>query len=370
MNRFARFLVVALMLSTVACSSPYSVLDKTEWLNTERGLRLSIGSAGDAILQNEAKQLDPIELTYANDPENPEYFLFRNERDGEQADFMRVSLPGYTPPSDGGDVKRPEKMEELVVYLAGGALRFVSDTPENRQEFDRQVAFYREQAKKFSIAEAPHETSRYVDVGQKYGANWATYYVLSQSSKETTDEEKLEMLSSKWNSTQNSFERQAMREGELARINAAIAEIGAQEYIALPLSIGQGNPWAGLDGSSGYDFERKGFPLSGSLCGSSTTHYVNENDVSHVVSHKHGADICFLPVDDQIVAQQIEQVRTASGRRINAMRGMAFYKLGPVKGNTVTLLTVGAEFVVGDFFLNEDRTPILTKVTWGVERKQ
>lgn len=369
MFKCVHFIGAALLLLLTACNQPHSVLDKTEWLNTEHGLRLSIEGGGEAVMTNVAQGLDPVRLTYGPDPEIPGSFLFQTGREGEKVDIMHAELPGYAPPAEGEKIERPETMDKLVGYVSGRKVDFVPDTAESREAFERQVAFAKAQAKKLGISEAPRDASRYVDMVERFGPNWATYYVLAHSTADRSDEEKLGLFSSRWNSTRDSFEREGMKAEELAAIETVLKEVSAIEYIALSLDIGGSNPWAGLDTmGGGYDFERKGFTLVGPACDSSMA-YSNGNGVSYAVSETHGAALCFLPVEDQAIAQQIERVRTATGA-INAVRGKALYKLGPVEGNRIELLPVGMNVEVGDFFLNKSREPLLSTVVWGEERKQ
>jgi len=342
-------------------------IDNTEWLGVENGVHLTIGTEGNAEIENPATGAEAIALTFAADPEHPEFFLFKRELDGKIRDFMSLRVPGYTPPAEGEAMEIPEKIEKLEGYANGSSIELVPDNDENRKAYDKRVAFALEQAKKVSIEDAPREASGYVDVVKEFGPNWATYYVLSQEGSPVSDEDKLGMLSRKWNSTSDSFEREAMKGAELGKINAAISAMGKTSYIALPVSIATNNPWLGLDRSEGYDFERKGFPLTGALC-SDNMAFSNENDVRYSVSDEHGADVCFVQVPDPAIAKQVERLRIDDAT--GSTRGTAFYKIGPTRGNRVTLLAVGTKLEFGEFDYAGNGAPIYTTTTWGTEREQ
>lgn len=369
MGKHTPLLAAALMLLATACSKPYSPLDKTEWLHVESGAHLTIGTEGNAEIENPATGGESVALTYASDPEKPEIFVFTGESNGKEREFLRLRVPGYSPPAEGEAMEVPEKIEKLEGYASGSRIELVPDNAENRKAYEKQVAFNLEQAKKVSIEDAPREASGYVDVARRFGPNWATYYVLSQEAKPVSEEDKLGMLSRRWNSTSDSFEREGMKAAELAKIDADIAAMGKTSYIALPVDIGAGfaSPWLGLDASEGYDFERKGFPLTGSLCSDSMA-YSNENDVTFSVSDERGADVCFLPVPDPAIAKQLERLRIDAPT--GSTRGSAFYKIGPTRGNRVTLLAVGTQLEVGDFDYEGKGEPMFAATTWGTERKQ
>lgn len=350
--------VVCTWAFLAACSKPYSGLDNTKWVELDRGIELDVGRNGSVEVSNRIKG-ETAEWTYDVSPDDPTRLVFKNEQ----------GKPVFT-----ADISRLDADDAAAHFDAaafGQQLRFVTASAENRKKLEEKVALAMEQAKKSSIDGAPRDPSRYVDVIAVLGPQWATYYALSQDPTLADDEKRLGLLSEKWNSTSDSFERHAMKDVELRVIERKIAQAKALQYVSLPFGGLGFTPAPGVilnsldDGQ--YDFDRKAFPLLGDLCRSGSS-YANANGVTVYASDKVGAEICFLPVPDASIARQIESLRIAGGR---SLRGRGLFKLGAAEGQRVTLLPVGAHLEVGDFGYDAGRepAPLYTTVVWGRERK-
>ncbi len=200
----------------------------------------------------------------------------------------------------------------------------------------------KEREAKLSPKGAPKDTSSYIsitNIGDDSNDWGAWVYMAHQKPEERSDDELLRLFSNRWNSTKDSFERQAMRAEELSRIKQRLDEVRKINYVHFPWSNNTSAFQLKISQSSGgdaYDFEKKSFHLSGSLC-SNQNYERTRSNVSYAVMHNPA--FCWLPVPDEALARQIEAARTS--RNGVHLRPEAYAKIIHLEDEGFVMVPVG-----------------------------
>ena len=208
----------------------------------------------------------------------------------------------------------------------------------------QEVTERKEREKRMSPKGSPSTAEAYTDVATigDESNDWAAWMALSWKQDQLDDNEKLRMLSRKWNSTNDTFERQGMKAAELSRINQRLQEVRKIEYIKftnLGNSSAISNPFINTKIDQGsYDFDKKHFFLLGSACsGSNMSSRSNVRD--QLVKDQ---AFCTLPVADETMAREIENLRSNHRLRIDHE---VYAKVAYIdKSNNMTLVTTGILF--------------------------
>lgn len=171
---------------------------------------------------------------------------------------------------------------------------------------------------------------------------WYVWLTAAWSAQNQDDQTKLGVLSRAWYSTNDSFARQAVKDKELARINAKLIDLKKLNYVAIGEAKGD-TTLATLDTSTGYDFGKKGFQLTSWVCGSGGLGGKSGVNYSFVESDRNGP-FCFLPVTDEEAAKKIESLR--SSNQSIRIATTVYAKVAGMDGGRLQFVPVGADYAV------------------------
>ena len=258
-----------------------------------------------------------------------------------------------------GQDGKPEEVVELTLdgkrYSGGPLNLYTKDAGDEAriQQIQENTRARAEIAKKLSPKGAPSGAQAYrasTDLEDENN-DWATWVAFAWSGKSFEDDELLRMFSRKWNNTQDSFDRQALRAGELERIKQRLSEVRKIEYVRFPWThlhaIFRGQVSKPVD-KEAYDFTQKSFQLIGDACSGSNN--VTRSGVRY--SLLKDPVFCGLPVADEAVARRIEAARSSKGVEL----GYTVYaKIAGVEGVNIKLVPVAVDYQVYEQTYNDPR---------------
>lgn len=278
--------------------------------------------------------------------EGTELVLHTIHKSGKPENPTNFSLDGQRYAGD--DVILKEMSEKDVQDIAQKVQQLKEQEAQEqaRQAQEQQKA--QELAAKLSPQGAPKDPATYTNVStiEDTAHNWATWLYIAHKHHDTPreEEELLRLFSAPWNTTKDSFERQAMRAAELERIAQRLGEVRAMEYIQIPWQEARNTLGleirASTDGST-YDFENKSFRLSGTLCDYESTLHTDSGARFTVSQDK---AFCALPVPDEAMARQIETARTS--RAGVHLRPHGYFKVVGMSEGNITLVPVGLDIAL------------------------
>lgn len=230
----------------------------------------------------------------------------------------------------------------------------LSITPKSSAD-DARIERFKQQAQEKKASEArsspkgaPSEKSAYAaikDIGDENN-DWYVWTAMAWNAKDQNDETKLGILSRPWYSTNDSFARQAVKDKELARINKKLDDVKKIDYVAV--SEGKADSdFVQLDtvtNKAGYDFDKKGFRVIGSICAGNGTSLGGKSGVHYRFIGD--GPICFLPVADEDAAKKIEALRSTSQSGSLRVATTVYSKIAGMRGAELQLVPVGADYAV------------------------
>lgn len=171
----------------------------------------------------------------------------------------------------------------------------IDETPEQKEWREAQAKAQAEQARQEEarkVAEAAQkaEAEKQITAAQAMpnsdfkaiNEDGLILLFLANSARSMTDEEKLDLLSDRWNSEKDPFKRNDMKQEELAKANAEIAAFKDVKYIKVSKMLSRLNrrndavqkeiitdAYLGINKPQDYDFTSKTFPIDVSGCGKS-----------------------------------------------------------------------------------------------------
>lgn len=201
-----------------------------------------------------------------------------------------------------------------------------AESSQDKQKTDRLI----------SIPSIP--LSSYHDIKQDADAEWLTWFFVSNSDREFSDEEKLDLLSPEYYNEEDAFRKQALKQELLPKIDEGLAKYKGDYRIAIPI-VGYFDDKDFITyisdyafGLEAYDFDSNSFPVRD--CGNAEfsiknkqnielqIHYpnrdsymqyaVDDNDQKLLEDDKVERGFCQLQVEDQQLARKIEQARSQS----------------------------------------------------------
>ncbi|EFP66195.1 MAG: hypothetical protein QM625_24090 [Ralstonia sp.] len=195
---------------------------------------------------------------------------------------------------------------------------------------------------------SPSDKSAYAaikDIGDENN-EWYVWTAMAWNAKDQNDESKLGILSRVWYSTNDSFARQAVKDKELVRINKKLDDVKKIDYVAV--SESKGDPdfvsFDTISDKAGYDFDKKGFRVIGSICAGNLTSLGGKSGVRYRFIGD--GPICFLPVADEEAAKKIEALRSTSQSGSLRIATTVYSKIAGMNGAELQLVPVGADYAV------------------------
>jgi hypothetical protein len=200
-------------------------------------------------------------------------------------------------------------------------------------------------AKAFADAQKATETAQpkadpgvpvanYTTVDQSDGGTWLTYVAVSRATPQPGDDELLGMFSPRYFNEPDVFKKHDLVATELPPVKSNLQRYANQAYYAMPFGDPTGTSLnMNFFFQSGYDFTTKSFQMSSGQCWNMV--YTNRQNVALDLT-KTGNNLCQLPVQDEAVAKQIEQLRAAN--KLSA-RGLVYFHVDGIQNGNRVLAT-------------------------------
>lgn len=205
-----------------------------------------------------------------------------------------------------------------------------------------------EQKKRMDPQGAPSAPASYISaesIGDE-NSDWATWIAMAWNADAQDADTLLGVLPKAWYSNQDSFERQAIKTKELARIEEKLEQVKKVEYLAI--TSRKKSPiddfTVFLDSSAGYDFDKKSFKLVGAFCNSNMSYSVRSG-ATVSFANTNNSPFCYLPVPDQAIAKQLEVMRVNNQQpRFDVT---VYSKIAGVDGsNRIMLVPIALDYTI------------------------
>ena len=328
-----KYLSILLLFFLAACSpkprGPVEVLDKT-YLDRDNGYEIQFSSKEQGKFKN-----------YALDNSTTVRYTL-------EGDKLVITIPAEAADKKDAVLDLERSGDRFKGKAYGKFFEFSLKTPDDEMRIEKFKKEGREQAelnKSLSPQGAPSDKSVYMPTSSIDDENndWMTWIAVSRNAGAQSEENLLGMLSKAWYGTNDSFKKQEVKASEIQRIKDKLDELKSVEYIALKKTDRNSGPTAMLD-DKGYSFEKKGFPIFGSLC-QRDLNVSTRSGASYSISGENDGKFCLLPVADESLARQIEEQRTKNSIRVDPL--VSYFKIAGVSGdNRISLVPIGADFSV------------------------
>lgn len=193
---------------------------------------------------------------------------------------------------------------------------------------------------------APSDKSAYTPSQSLSDENnvWYVWLTMARTADKQDDQTKLGVLARAWYGTSDSFARQAVKDKELARINAKLDSLKKLDYVAVSTAP-QESDLVYINTMKGYDFDKKGFYVIGNLCTGGGAGGKSGVNYSFTVSQNDGP-FCFLPLADEEAAKKIEALRSTSQSGSLRIAATVYAKVAGVNGASLELVPVGVDYTI------------------------
>nr|WP_244109130.1 hypothetical protein [Burkholderia anthina] len=195
---------------------------------------------------------------------------------------------------------------------------------------------------------APSDKTAYTaikDIGDDNN-EWYVWTAMAWNAKDQDDETKLGILSRAWYGTNDSFARQSVKDKELARINQKLGDVRKIDYVAV--SEGEKDSdlvqFDTITDKAGYDFDKKGFRVTGSICPGNGMSLGGKSGVRY--KFVGDGPVCFLPVADEEAAKKIEALRSTSQSGSLRIATTVYSKIAGMNGAELQLVPIGVDYAV------------------------
>ncbi|ELY2798546.1 hypothetical protein SNN58_004594 [Cronobacter dublinensis] len=178
---------------------------------------------------------------------------------------------------------------------------------------------------------------------------------LANSGRKVTDDEKLGLLSDRWNAEKDPFKRNDMKQEELIKVNNRLSSFEGIKYIKVSKILPRLNnrqeaikkevitdAYLGISKPEAYDFEKKYFPIDVAGCGNSISYgpqdiYRTQQNVK--LTLEKSAIKCYISPKSEEEARRISSILSNIPGNIFSAEGTAYLMVNGYDAPKVTINT-------------------------------